>query len=164
MNIRNFERWLVQREVDEGGRAQPAYRVAYPREFASINGEFSHEAARTDRAGGNNCIYFGVDDRFLKGGRNPVQVKVTWWDDAPGKWWIEYDAAGGEAYRKTRVVDQAGDGAWKTTTLEMPDAGFGNRQKGGMDFRIVTGGPGDLTVRFVRVIRLTPPPPRPGGR
>lgn len=163
-NIRHFERWLFQREVPEGGLTFPACRIDYPPEFAGVNGEGAFEAIRTDRASGNTFIGFGVDDRFLKGGKTPALIKVTWWDDAAGKWWVEYDAAAGEAYKKTRVVEKRGDGAWKTETFEVPDAGFGNRQRGGMDFRLVNGGPGDLTVRFVRVIRLTPPPPRPGGR
>lgn len=158
--VRNWERWLVQREVEPDGKTLPACPVKLPVKF----NEEAFEARRTDVASGSRCLCFGVEDRFLKGGRTPVQIKVTWWDDAAGKWWVEYDAAGGDPYKKTRVVEKKGDGAWKTETFEVPDAGFGNRQKGGMDFRIHNGGASDLTVRFVRVVRLTPPPPGTGRK
>ena len=46
---------------------------------------------------------------------------------------------------------------WKTTTFMLPDARFENRQKDGLDFRIHNGGQHDLTVRFVRVIKLEAP-------
>jgi hypothetical protein len=160
-NIRHFERWLYQREVPEGGRTLPACRINYPREFAGSNGEGAFEAIRTDRTTGNNYICFGVDDRFLNGGKTPVQVKLTYLDNFAGKWGIEYDAADGNAHKKAKPVENRNDGTWKTVTFEIPDAAFQNRQKGGMDFRIHNGGSNDLTVRFVRVIRLTPPPPRP---
>ena len=118
--------------------------------------EEAREARRTDLAHGSACIYFGVDDRFMKGGRNAVQIKVTYLDQSKGRWWVEYDSEG-DAYKKTTPVKGVGDGKWKTATMVVADAAFQNRQRGGMDFRIVNGGTSDLTVRFVRVVRLTPP-------
>jgi hypothetical protein len=82
---------------------------------------------------------------------------VTYHDENAGTWWVEYDA-NEDAYKKTTPVKNLGDGQWKTTTLVVSDASFQNRQRGGMDFRIVNAGENDLTVRFVRVVRLTPPP------
>jgi hypothetical protein len=59
---------------------------------------------------------------------------------------------------KTTRVKNLGDGQWKTTTLVVSDASFQNRQRGGMDFRIVNAAKHGLTARCVRVVRLTPPP------
>ena len=122
--VRNWERWLVQREVEPDGKSVAACPVRTPLKF----NEEALEARRTDLARGGAYLYFGVDDRFLKGGRTPVQVKVTYLDDFAGTWWVEYDAADGNAYKKTKPVANANDGAWKTVTLEIADAAFRNRQ------------------------------------
>jgi hypothetical protein len=153
--VRNWERWLVQREVDTDGKTVAVYPVKSPVKF----NEGALEARRTDLAHGSSCIYFGVDDRFMKGSRNAVQIKVTYLDQSEGRWWVEYDAEG-DAYKKTMLVKGVGDGKWKTATLVVDDATFQNRQRGGMDLRIVNGDTNDLTVRFVRVVRLTQPPDR----
>jgi hypothetical protein len=151
--VRNWERWLIQREVEPDGKTVATYQAHTPVKFNTD----AFEARRTDLAHGSANIYFGVDDRFIKGGTNAVQIKVTYLDENAGIWWVEYDAAE-DAYKKTTPVKNLGDGQWKTTTLVVPDASFPNRQRGGMDFRIVNAGENDLTVRFVRVVRLTPPP------
>jgi hypothetical protein len=157
-NIRNFERWLVQREVQPDGRTIATQRVNPPPEFAETNGG-SFEALRTDRATGNNYIYFGVDDRFINSGPTRVQIKVTYLDNFSGRWHIEYDAADGNAYKQTVHQTNANDGRWKTVTFTLPDAAFLNRQNGQMDFRLYNGGSSDISVRFVRVIKLDPPQP-----
>ena len=43
-NIRNFERWLYQREVAINGATKPVYQINYPAKFASDNGASSYEA------------------------------------------------------------------------------------------------------------------------
>lgn len=156
---RNFERWLVQREVVPDGRTVRAYRADFPAEFAAENCGGAWEALRTDQASGGTSIYFEVNDRFLKGGPYPVQVKVTYLDNFPGEWRLEYDAAAGNAYKAAAPVRNSNDGRWKTATFSVSDAAFENRQKGGMDFRISPGGTHDLTARFVRVIKMRPPGP-----
>lgn len=54
-------------------------------------------------------------------------------------------------------MNNRNDNQWKTVTFEIKDAAFLNRQNSNMDFRIFNGGQQDLTVRFVRVIKLQPP-------
>ncbi|MGA7937297.1 MAG: hypothetical protein WCA35_27345, partial [Kovacikia sp.] len=70
------------------------------------------------------------------------------------QWWIEYDASSGEFFKKTSKVANKNDAKWKTVTFEINDATFLNHQNCNMDFRIYNGGQADLTVRFVRVIKL----------
>jgi hypothetical protein len=149
----NWERWLWQREVGPNGNTVADCRVKTPVKF----NEDKFEARRTDHVHGSDYIYFGVEDRFLHGGSNRVQVKVTYMDDFSGKWWLEYDSAGEEVYKRSRPQTNDNDGKWKTVTFELFDAGFRNRQKQGMDFRLYNGGRHDLTVRFVRVVRLDRP-------
>ncbi len=152
-DIRNFERWLVQREVEPDGRTVPTEWVDYPKEFAAENGPGAFEALRTELARGGNSICFGVDDRFLFSTRTPIQLKVTY-RDAPGlKWWVVYDGAE-SADQLTDTVVATGSGRWKTATIPIPDAHFANRQRGGLDFRLTASGQ-DLVVRFVRVIKQT---------
>jgi len=155
-NIRNFERWLYQRDLAPDGNTVAAHRIEPPSKFAELNGG-SWEALRTDHARGSDFIYFNVDDQFLKGGRTQVQVKVTYLDDHAGEWWMEYDAGADAVWKKSIPVRNADDGRWKTVTLALDDAAFENRQHGWADFRISNGGHEDLTVRFVRLIKTARP-------
>jgi Beta-galactosidase len=148
--IRNFERWLIQREIEPDGKT---VRTDYVKTPVMFNEE-SYEARRTDLQSGNNYIYFGVDDKFMKGGNNHIQIKVTYLDNNNGQWWIEYDASRGDFYKKTSAVANRNDGKWKTVTFVINDATFLNHQNGNMDFRIYNGGQADLTVRFARVIKM----------
>jgi hypothetical protein len=67
---------------------------------------------------------------------------------------VEYDAADGNRYKRTTVIKNKNSRTWKTVTLSLPNASFLNWQTSGMDFRIYNGGRSDLSVRFVRVIKL----------
>jgi hypothetical protein len=151
--VRNWERWLVQREIPSDGATVRTAPVTSP---ASEIGT-SYEARRTDHAGGSDYIYFGVDDRFLAGGSTEVIVHVTYLDDNHAEWTLQYDAADGPIDKATESVTNVGDGAWKTRAFTIPDGGFANRQAGGMDFRLYNGGLEDLTVRFVRIIKTVDP-------
>lgn len=151
--VRNFERWLIQREVEPDGKT---VRTNYIKTPVQLNEE-SYEARRTDHKNGSDYIYFGVDDKFMKGGSNNVQIKVTYLDNNKSKWWLEYDASDGKSYKRSSPVKNINDGKWKTTTFKINDAAFMNRQHSNMDFRVFNGGQSDLTVRFVRLIKLTPP-------
>ncbi|BAZ12821.1 hypothetical protein NIES4071_46550 [Calothrix sp. NIES-4071] len=151
--IRNFERWLFQREVEPDGHTVRTYYVKTPVE----HNEESYEALRTDTKNGSNYIYFGVDDKFMKGGSNNIQIKVTFLDDNTNTWWIEYDAFSDDFYKKSSVIKNEGIGKWKTVTFEINDATFLNRQINNNDFRIYNGGKEDISVRFVRVIKLDQP-------
>ena len=96
----------------------------------------------------------------MKGGPEAVDVYVTYLDNNHATWTLQYDSATGSAYKSTTAVTNAGDGRWKTTKFFINDAGFKNRQNGGMDFRLYNGGVEDVTVRFVRVVKVNAPAPR----
>ncbi|MEH1770963.1 MAG: beta-galactosidase [Nostoc sp.] len=151
--IRNLERWLIQREVAPDGNTVATNLVTLPVQYNKI----SYEARRTDHQNGSDYIYFGVDDKFIKGGTNNIQIKVTYLDNNSASWGIQYNAANGNSYKKSSLVSNTNNNQWKTATFAISDAAFINRQNGNMDFRIFNGGQQDLTVRFVRVIKLQPP-------
>jgi hypothetical protein len=152
--VKNFERWLQQRDLP-GGMTVPAQRT-----FREFNAGGNYQGAsstwyddlarRTDVASGNACIYFDLDDRFHAAG--PVQIKVEILDNSSASWHLEY-ADGGSGLQRTPSFKNSHDGQLKTVTFEMADARFVNGLENGLDFQIVCEGPGDVTVRWVRLIR-----------
>ena len=153
-NIRNFERWLYQRDVANGGQTYPTYQTNYTSDYLAENGSNSYEALRTDTATENDYIYFNIDDAFIKGGQNKVMIKVTYLDNFASQWGVQYTAPG-NGYKDSIQITNANDNKWKTVSFTISDAAFDNSQVGGMDFRIYNGGSGhDIVVRFVRVIKL----------
>lgn len=146
---RNWERWLYQKDVQPGGMTFPAYRSDSPVPFNND----AYEAIRTDAASGNRYIYFDVDDRFISGNASDYYVKVTYLDDAVFKWNIHYMGTAG-TLRGTSLVNNVGDGKWKTATFTIRGSVANNLLKGGSDIRINAGSAGSLTVRFVRVVKM----------
>ncbi|SFO56952.1 hypothetical protein SAMN04489713_107196 [Actinomadura madurae] len=148
--VRNLERWLVQRDVAPDGRARRSTADVHTHVLTEENGT-AYEGLRTDRAKGQTSLYFDLDDRFLDGRREPVQIKVTYRDAGTGDWWIEHEGGRSPAVRRT------GDGSWKTATFRLPGPVLANGLNGGTDFRIATGRGDDLDVRFVRLVRQNRP-------
>jgi hypothetical protein len=150
--VRNFERWLIQRDLP-GGMTVPTARI--DRQFNAGSTQdpaqfYDFTARRTDVAGGSPSIWFDLDDRFhVTGG---CQIKVEIIDDSEARWRIEYDA-GTATPAWTGTTRGRGDGKVRTVTFAIPDARFGNALEHGMDFRIRCEGSQDVTVRWVRVIR-----------
>ena len=103
--IRNFERWLVQRDVP-GGMTVPAQRT-----FRAFNAGGNYQgqpdtwyddlARRTDVAEGSPHICFDLDNRFRVSGA--VQIKVEILDDSKAYWHLEYMGVGPRASRHPRV-------------------------------------------------------------
>jgi len=155
--LQNWERWVYQREVAPEGLTTRVSSHSSPLSQVKT----TYEARSTNHASGSDYIYFDVDDRFINKSRNAdignIQVKVTYLDNFAGSWRIEYDADDGNAYKQSTAIQNSNDGQWKTVTVSISDAAFMNRQNGGMDLRLFNGGTQDLTVRFLRVIKLTQP-------
>jgi hypothetical protein len=151
--MRNWERWLFQREIDPDGHTVRTYPHTSPQNMIGT----TYEARRTDHINGSDYIYFDVHNLFMKGNAGDIQIKVTYLDNFSGDWWIEYDATDGNAYKASEVQTNQNDGMWKTITFSLDDTDFNNSQEGEMDFRIYNGGENDITVRFVRIIKMTDP-------
>ncbi len=149
--IRNFERWLIQRDRD-GYRTQPAI-VATQHEMMWMvppGHKFDHIARRTDLAGGNGRMGFALDDRFLRGGPHRVAIKITYHDLARGRWTLVYAKPDGTQGR--RELPSRATGKVMTATFHLDDANFpatGDR----FDFHIEAKN-ADATVSFVRVVKV----------
>ena len=151
--IRNFERWLAQRDRD-GYRTKPAIRAAQHEMMWMVPREhkFDWIARRTDLASGNSRIGFALDDRFLHDGPHSVAVKVTYHDLGRGHWDLVYRGGGGAPEQRRRV--QCKDTARVlTVTFLLDDAGL-PADAHGFNFHIEASGH-DATVAFVRVIKLS---------
>jgi len=148
--IRNFERWLVQRDRD-GYRTRPAIKVPQHQSMWMVPKayKFDYIARRTDLANDNSKIGFALDDRFLSGGAHPVAIKVTYHDIGRGKWSLVHTKPGGATARRTvRCKDSK---KVLTATFHITDAFFGARGDA-FDFHIQASGE-DATISFVRVIK-----------
>ncbi|MCG3147125.1 MAG: hypothetical protein PCFJNLEI_00562 [Verrucomicrobiae bacterium] len=151
--VKNFERWLLQRD-SAGYETEPAHKIIYP---PTVEGFI-----RTTYVKGYNYDYvarkgkrfgFALDDRFLPKPA-PVAIKVTYYDEQP--WKLVYPTATGPA---ARSVPCRGDGALRTATFFLADAVFAAR-KLDYDFEIqATSEP--ATIRFVRVIKFAKPQSSP---
>ncbi len=151
---RNWERWLIQREVLPDGLtvATEQPKVSANNFFMKWNGA-AYEAIRTDHVSKSDYIYFGIDDRFMNSGNNKVLINVTYLDNNAANWRIEYDSLS-DVYQRTLSIKNTKSGKWKTATFAINNAAFTNRQNGKMDFRIYNGGQEDVTVELVRVIKV----------
>jgi hypothetical protein len=150
--VKNFERWLHQRDAD-GARTVPEEKVDVPEqmfEFAKTR-RYEFTARRTDAAQGQTAIRFGVDDAFLSGGPRPVAVKVTYVDRGGAEWFLEYRAVGGK--NGSRRIACGDTGATKTATFILRDAVFPGKGYRGEDMEI-RAVKGDAVIRFVRIIKL----------
>jgi hypothetical protein len=153
--IDNWERWLYQREVSPGGLTKNTYLID-DNQYRLFN-DTSHEAKMTQHASGNDFIYFNIDDNFIYNNTDTILIKITYLDNFSGGWNLEYDGSSND-YQSIPVTN-TNDGNWKTVTLMIPDGEFVNTQTSGNDFRLYNGGSSDLTVRFVRIIKLKQPNP-----
>ncbi len=153
-SVLNLERWLVQRDVD-GSRSVAAERTDRHPLGRDVQGvHYDHDARRTDLAAGQDGLAFQLDERFWPGPA-PAEVKVTFTDRAACRWRrVTVNAAGEQV--ASGPVTNSGDGLRKTATFQVADLTASRAMPGEMDFRIVTEGPGDLTVTVVRVIKTGP--------
>ena len=152
--IRNFERWLIQRDRD-GYRTKPVIKAAQHEMMWMVPKGHKYDwiARRTDLAGGNGRIGFALDDRFLMGGPHRVAVKVTYHDMGRGRWSLVYARPGGTEGRRT--VECRDTGKVFTATFHLPDACFPGAGDA-FDFTVEAEGE-DATVSFIRVIKAKRP-------
>lgn len=146
-NIKNFERWLMQRDV-EGGMTVPA--LYYYKGFDSGAGSFyDYTARRTDLISGNNTIYFDLDDNFVV--RRECEIKVEILDQEATTWNLIYSYGAEEVSSEDITTD--GSGGVETYTLDINGCEFNNGLDFDMDFKLVVTGSKDLVVNLVRVVR-----------
>jgi predicted alpha-1,2-mannosidase len=96
-------------------------------------------AGRSARTTLDGYLYFAVtDDLVPAGSSHTATITVDYLDQGTGQWNVQYDATD-QPYQGSPPTTSTGTGTWKTATFTLPDAGFGNRQNAGADFRLATG-------------------------
>jgi len=152
--VKNLERWLVQRDVP-GHMSTPAERIDRKYRIWTDPPERQHDfdARRTDTAKGQRGLAFQLDKRFWPKPR-PAMLKVTFTDRGKSRWYVEYTDGRGKP-RRTASIDNVGGGQRRTATFSLSSIAAARGYPGGMDFRIVTEGPGDVVVTVVRLIKAT---------
>jgi len=151
--IRNYERWLIQRDVTGG--------VTVPAEFhASTNGGagFGWEVApygfytarRTDEATGNSRIFFQADVEFAID--VPIRILVECYESAASTWCIEYHD--GDEVTGTETYTTSADSKIRTAYVDLDGIQAGGLSNG-YDFAIKLddASANDVTVRMVRVVQ-----------
>ena len=152
--VKNFERWLFQRDAD-GARTLATEKVDVPPQMFEFDPNHLYDltARQTQLGKGQSLIRFGVDEAFLVGGPRAVAVKITYLDRANAEWQLEYFP--GEGKTATRNVTCGVTGAVKTVTYILKDAYFPGVGYTGLDMQI-RALKGDAVIRLVRVIKLNP--------
>ena len=107
-----------------------------------------------------------IDDDFLYGGVNEVDVIVTYFDhDKGGKWALYYDSTGGE--KNAGTVTLTGSNTWKKEVFRITDARFANglpsfsarSRAAGFDLRLDRADAIDDIFNMVQVIPAAGRPP-----
>jgi hypothetical protein len=148
--VRNYERFLIQRDVAPHAVAHRSRASVYRHEIESDNG-IAYEGLRTQLGSGDHALAFDLATRFLGGAqRADVLVKVTYLDRGHGRFRVRY--GGG----RTPAVRLRGTGHWLTATFRIDRFAARDRLPGGTDFWLTTRG-SNLTARFVRVVKLHAP-------
>jgi hypothetical protein len=152
--VKNFERWLYQRDAD-GARTEATEKVEVPPQMFDFDKKHLCDltARKTQVAKGQSLIRFGVDDAFLSGGPHAVAVKITYIDRANAEWQFEYFI--GVKTSQVRKVTCGDSGMVRTITFILKDACFPGQGYTGLDLQI-RALKGDAVIRFVRVIKLDP--------
>jgi hypothetical protein len=150
--VKNFERWLFQRDAD-GARTLATEKVEVPPQMFEFDKNHLYDltARQTQMATGQSLIRFGLDEAFLAGGPYSVAVKITYLDRANAEWQLEYFNDANKA--TTRKVTCGNSGAVKTVTFILKDASFPGQGYTGLDLQI-RALKGDAIIRLVRVIKL----------
>ncbi len=146
--LHNFERWLVQKDQPPDGQSRRGSDVR-SNVLDPDNGT-AYEGRQTDRASGQDYLYFFVQDNFAQGPVHDLQIKVTYLDTNNANWQLQYRTANGQM--SSQQVANGNSGLRKTATFTLPQALFDNSLTGGADFRLYNGGQSDIEVLFVRLI------------
>jgi len=122
-----------------------------------VEGKATWSTIKNQFSAKNRYIYFEVDDAFLFGGDEPVEVTVGYFDAGPKEFRVDYDSSD-PAVRGTQQEFRAGAAqaiqgskTWKEVTFLLPHARFMGRANGS-DFRLACTD-ADLSISDVRIRR-----------
>lgn len=139
--IKNFERWLYQRD-SEGHETTPVEPISNkPIGLWMTSQDIDHMAKRGSRIG------FAIDDRFIGMQPTPVAMKVSYLDQTSGTLTLNYQSPAG-AQQKTIALTQ--DGKLKTATFIVDDLIAPASE---FDYDITLSAPNEAVLTFLRIIK-----------
>lgn len=148
----NYDRYLHQIKANETSTG--FWNVNALEDSNSIYGKF---ARGISNANGKDALYFDVDSLFLNktpvNGTYPVILDITYLDSGYGGFNLFYDAKTATD-KQSIAVTAANSGVWKTASITLYDAYFGNRGFNGSDFYIKAT---DKQTVLFSIIELTRP-------
>jgi hypothetical protein len=105
-----------------------------------------------ERTTSNNNMYFAIDDSIADAGNYTAKVTVSYYDTGTGSFQIQYDNGDSSNPYATATpsIPLTGTNTWKTATVPIANAYFGDGQHSGADFRLRNGN-GQITVHSVTV-------------
>lgn len=124
---------------------------------AMSGGIFSHDCTdmhydylsrKTDVATGNTQIAIAIDAGFQDSLGNLAVIKVSYQDTSAAAWQIITPTF------STMPIQNVGDGTMKTATFTINTWHLASQFRDGAHFRVVVTNSADLTVRFIRLIRI----------
>jgi hypothetical protein len=124
----------------------------------SISEPYGRFARGFENATGKNAMYFNIDDAFFTNkalnGQYSVKVKVVYFDQGTGSWELKYDAQS-SAQKSALKITKTNTGTWKTATVNLTDAYFGNRCPNSTDLMLVNSDAEDDIFHIVELTRTT---------
>lgn len=129
----NYDRYMHQIKANETS-------VGYWNvQSADVNAMYGKFARGFDIPTNKKALYFDVDNAFLNyaplNGKYSVKIDVTYLDDADGSWQLYYDSKT-VVDKASIIVNGTGTNKWKTVSVTINDANFGDRGPNASDFSI----------------------------
>ncbi len=149
--VKNFERWLYQRDVAEGGMTRVAGKTDISGFHQTVNPyDYEYEARSTDVRSGSNSMYFDIDERW-SGERMACKLFVTFHDNSTARWQVEYHAK--RKVTRSEIFSQDNSGKIQTAVFTVPCIRTTGELEENMDLKIKTLNDEDVTVLFVRAVK-----------
>lgn len=149
--VKNFERWLYQRDIKSDGMTSPARKTDISMLHQSVSAYgYEFEARKTDVLTGNTCMYFDIDEGWF-GEHEGCKLLITYVDNTSSEWQVEYVTREGFAHSETLFLENTG--IIKTVAIEISDIMATGKLGNNMDLKIKTLNNKDVTVLFTRIIK-----------
>ena len=123
-----------------------------PGDGATTAADIGGLSARTtvgDQPAGNDDMYFAIDDSVASTGDYKASFVVSYYDSGTGTVQLQYDDGSSDPYHAAGSITLTDSDTWKTATVPVSDAYFGDGEHAGADFRLSAAVP--FTVHSVAV-------------
>ena len=153
---KNMEHLLMQRDVPGAMSVGDELHAMPYVQLKDRKNTAEYTARRTDLARGQDRMAFRLEAGFKSALTYPVQIKVHYRDKTRALWTVSIPAADGRMV-DLGTVQGRGDQVWRTATFTVREPLFSGPSGGETDFAVRVLSGGDVTVRYVRVVKLAPP-------